>query len=137
MLHKARLEEHCIYGADRVNIVGSEMWERVRGHAHFRRQFQHRYLVKAPPHGEPGARLIHDDYGYCPIGYFQLWHASQQKRYPINQGTAEHTDVLFSLRWPATHRRLLPTVFCHHLESEPAAMGANWQGRTTRPFKAR
>lgn len=134
MLHKARLEEHCLYGADRVNIVGSEMWERVRGHHQFQRQFQHRYLVAAPAEARLGARLLHDDYGYCPIGYFQLWHGSAQKRYPINQGSAEHTDVLFALHWPAARRRLLPTAFCYHLESERAEMGANWTGRTTRPF---
>lgn len=135
MLNRAHLERDCIYGADRVNVVGRELWQKVKGSGAFSRQFHHRYLVQ--PHSECplGARLLHNEFGWCPIGFFQLWHSSANKRYPVNQGSAEHTDVLFSLQWPVPQRRLLPTAFVYHLESERAQMGANWSGRTTKAFR--
>ena len=133
MLERSRLQRDCIYGADRLLINSYEHWQEVKEHEYLKRQYRHRYVVKAP-HLDLGARIIHNEYGYCPIGYFQLWHSSARKRYPYNQGGAEHTDVLFSLQWPAKKRILLPGVLCYHLESEPAAMGANWKGRKTKIF---
>lgn len=135
MLNKSHLDKRCVYGADRVNVVGHASWMRIKQGAAFARQFHHRYLVQ--PHQECalGARLLHNEFGWCPIGFFQLWHSTAGKRYPVNQGSAEHTDVLFSLQWPVPQRRLLPTTFVYHLESERAKQGANWQGRRTRPFR--
>ena len=131
MLSKSGLERQCIYGADRVNVLGWERWTHLRDTP--RRQFRHHCLVNVEPL-PLGSRLVHAEYGYAPIGFFQLWHASAAKRYPVNQGSAEHTDVLFALQWSRTNRRLLPTIICHHLESEPARLGANWLGRTTQRF---
>ena len=134
MLNKSRLDEDCIYGADRVNVVGRGRWEAIKRSAHYQRQYRHRYLVSPAAH-QLGSRLIHNEYGYCPIGYFQLWHSKhRQRRYHFAQGSAEHSDVLFALQWPAARRILLPGVFVYHLESEPARMGANWHGRATRGF---
>lgn len=136
LVEKTRLKTDCIYGADRMLIKSAEQWEAVKEHPHFDRQFTHRFLLKAPEL-DMGARLIHNEYGYCPIGYFQLWHSSKKKRYPHNQGSAEHTDLLFSLQWPAHKRILLPTVLTYHLESEETKMGANWSGRKTKEFKVK
>ena len=134
ILNKSRLDEDCIYGADRVNVVGKDDWEAIKQSANGQRQYRHRYLV-SPAEGRLGARLVHNEYGYCPIGYFQLWHSRHRdRRYHFAQGSAEHSDVLFALQWPAARRILLPGVFVYHLESEPAKMGANWNGRVTRPF---
>jgi hypothetical protein len=138
VLNKSRLDDDCIYGADRVNVVGRENWEAIKRSPSFARQYHHRYLVT--PAGSQsgsrlGARLVHNEYGYCPIGCFQLWHSRHaQRRYHFSQGSAEHSDVLFALQWPAAKRILLPGVFVYHLESEPAHIGANWQGRVTREF---
>ena len=148
ILNKSRLDADCLYGADRVNVVGRGPWEAVKRSADYRRQYRHRYLV-SPAQGAPGgapstlrqgagrlgARLIHNEYGYCPIGYFQLWHSKHgARRYHFSQGSAEHSDVLFALQWPAASRILLPGVFVYHLESEPAKIGANWNGRVTKRF---
>ena len=117
-------------------MVGNrDRWERVKSSAAFARQFHHRYLVNPASDCPVGARLLHNEFGWCPIGFFQLWHATADRRYPVNQGNAEHTDVLFSCQWPLSKRRLLPTAFVYHLESELAKQGANWNGRKTRPFK--
>jgi hypothetical protein len=132
MLHKAALDQRNIYGADRINVRCYEDWQRHR--EMYFRQYHHFFLLDTPDQFPLGARLIHNEYGYCPIGYFQLWHASTQMRYPVNQGSAEHTDVLFSMQWPRAQRILLPTIICYHLESERARMGANWEKRTTKPF---
>lgn len=134
MLDKSRLNEDAIYGADRINIRSREQYEKLIGTNEFKRQFHHKYLVNVPESFPIGARLLHNEYGYCPIGYFQLWHASQKKRYPYNQGSAEHTDVLFSLQWRVEKRLLLPNVIVYHLESERARMGKNWNGRQTKKF---
>jgi hypothetical protein len=138
MLNKSRLDDDCLYGADRVNVVGRESWEALKQSGHLARQYHHRYLV-SPAESHPGtrlgSRLVHNEYGYCPIGCFQLWHSRHGgRRYHFSQGSAEHTDVLFALQWPAAKRLLLPGLFVYHLESEPAAIGANWQGRVTRKF---
>lgn len=131
-LYYAKLDKECIYGADRLNAVSYECWDgnkhkTVPGH-------QYRYLVPAPKEFPVGARLIHKEYGYCPIGFFQLWHSSKKRKYPINQGSAEHTDVLFSVQWERQNRILLPELFVIHLESEMTKMGANWRKRVTKPF---
>lgn len=133
MLHMARLDEKKLYGADRLNSHSYEHWAANRHKT--APQYTYGYLVSA--HGEfsLGSRLVHADYGYCPIGYFQLWHSSSRRTYPLNQGSAEHTDVLFALQWDRQDRVLLPEFFVFHLESEKAQMGANWQGRKTAPFK--
>ena len=134
MLNKSRLDTDCLYGADRMNVVGRPNWEAIKQSANYDRQYHHRYLV-SPARAHLGSRLIHNEYGYCPLGCFQLWHCRHRdRRYHFSQGSAEHSDVLFALQWPAARRILLPGVFVYHLESEPARIGTNWNGRVTRPF---
>lgn len=134
--YQSRLDPTFIYGADRINVFGYEAWiknkERILSP-----QFLYRCLVNAPMRGTGlGARLVHQELGYCPIGFFQLWHSSAKKIYPINHGSAEHSDVLFAAQWPREKRALLPEVFVVHLDSESpnGPMGMNWKGRKSRPF---
>jgi hypothetical protein len=42
--------------------------------------------------------------------------------------------VQFSLQWDRAKRALVPELVVLHLESEDAAVGANWCGRVTKPF---
>jgi hypothetical protein len=132
MLRKAKLEKSKIYGADRLNVKSYDDW--VKFGSETVPQFQYKCLVQPNKNFRIGSRLVHNEYGYCPIGYFQLWHASTQRRYPVHQGSAEHTDVLFSVQWERPDRQLLPEFFVYHLESEESKMGANWKGRTTKKF---
>lgn len=134
MLHRAKLKSDCIYGADRVNVYGYDHWVE---HKHkLVPHYSSGYFVEPPKEFPLGARIIHHELGYTPIGFFQLWHKTAGKRYPVNQGNAEHTDVLFACQWPRENRVLLPEVYVCHLESVsgPAPMGANWSGRTTPTF---
>ncbi len=78
VLNKSRLDEECLYGADRMNVVGRANWERLKQSPAYQRQYHHRYLV-CPAAARLGSRLLHNEYGYCPIGYFQLWHSRQRK----------------------------------------------------------
>ncbi len=64
-------------------------------------------------------------------------HGHHLRRYPTHHGDAARTDVQFALQWDRRYRQLLPEVIVLHLESERAAQGANWKGRTTRPFGRR
>jgi len=139
MLGKSALDWDTIYGAERVNVGSWEAWQNFR-HNHYHRepQFTQHCLVTTPGEFPIGANLVHRQYGYCPIGYFQLFHASFLRRYalryPETEASAEQMDVQFALRWPRAQRQLLGTVRVFHLDSEPGPMGKNWNGRTTKPF---
>lgn len=139
MLGKSGLKHDCLYGAARANVNGWDAWEKVKRDMFSTPQFGYNCLVDSPPENPIGATLVHKQYGYCPIGYFQLWHSSFMKkfniRYPDVQGSAEKDDVQFALRWPRAKRIQLPTVRVFHLDSEESTtMGANWNGRKTKPF---
>ncbi len=128
------LETDVFHGADRLNVFGYDHW--LKHKSKTVPQHQYRYLVTPNEEFQLGSRLIHTEYGYCPIGYFQLWNSAMRRRYPVNQGSAEHTDVLFSVQWPRAQRILLPELFVFHLESEKSKMGTNWDGRKTKFFGA-
>lgn len=134
MMKRAHLDTANIYGADRVNVYGYEHWmdNKHKTVPHY----SHKYFVQPPGEFPMGARIIHHEHGFTPIGYFQLFHKSSGKRYPIHQGNAEHTDVLFAIQWPREHRMLLPEIIVYHLESPngPTPMGVNWEGRKTPIF---
>lgn len=134
LFYRARPERHKLYGADRQNVYG---WDKWCDHKHKRiPSHSQRYFIEPVKEWPMGARIIHEIYGYCPIGYFQLWHHSMGRSYPTHQGNAEHTDVLFAIQWERKDRVLLPEVIVAHLESNtgPIKMGTNWRGRKTPPF---
>jgi hypothetical protein len=131
-LKMAKLEKSNIYGCDRLNTRTYENWDKNKHK--ITPQHQYRFMVTPQAEFPVGSRLLHMEYGYCPIGYLQLWHSSVRKNYPIVCGSAEHSDVLFAVQWPREKRILLPEFFCYHLESEAVKMGANWDGRKTAPF---
>lgn len=133
MLRHAKLSPDNLYGADRLNTISYDHWTNHKSKTV--PQHQWRCLVVPPCEFPVGSRLLHQEYGYCPIGYFQLWHSSCKRKYPIVSGSAEHSDVLFAVQWERRNRILLPEIFVYHLESEQGSpMGANWSGRTTKPF---
>jgi len=132
MLRLSKLNERYLYGADRLNSKSYEHWRMHRNKTI--PQHQWRCLVIPPGEFVLGSRLIHQEYGYCPIGYFQLWHSSLKRKYPIIGGSAEHTDVLFAIQWDRKDRILLPEFFVYHLESEASPMGTNWGGRKTKKY---
>jgi len=137
----ARPDPACIYGCDRADCIGWETWQEfIQGHPKWRTGHQYHNLVSHPAIDDYKLPLGHrlalaDHGGYVPIGFFQLFHGSHNRRYPrVQSDGAEHTDVLFSLQWPTHNRRLLPEIIAVHLMSEDAGLGANWKGRTTRHF---
>ncbi len=132
VLNAAKPEIENLYGADRLNVHDFEQWESVRQNL----VPQYHDGCHVFPHGdlELGARLLHGDYGFCPIGYFQMWHSSQHKMYPGSSGSAEHADVLFAMQWPRVKRVLLPQFFVYHLDSGVQQMGTNWDGRKSPAF---
>jgi hypothetical protein len=127
------LDRESIYGIDRVNCVGHEAWKAFTADHHLGHDYMCRVKV---PDGMPLLdRIAIRDYGgYIPIGFFQMWHGSLGRRYPIALGDAEHTDVLHAIQWDEGKRHLLPEIIGVHLMSQPAPLGANWKGRTTPRF---
>lgn len=135
ILDNAPLDPRMVYGIDRYNLRSAAQWDQ--------------HLRRPPIQQELGRCLVHlSNYplgarvsvphlqGWAPIGFFQLWNPSVSgvKRYPENHVGADRTDMMFACQWPRARRGLLPEIVAYHLESEHAAQGANWQGRTTRPF---
>jgi hypothetical protein len=138
-LRMSHLDESCICGFDRVMVRSWDAWCKLRDSGYL----QHDYHCRCsfPDGYDVGTRWVSPMHGYVPIGFAQLWHGSadtihgfHQKPYPSWHNSASRSDVQFALQWDRRYRRLLPEVIVLHLESEPAALGANWQGRTTKPF---
>ena len=131
------LNKDCIYGMDRQNVIGRSEYNKLIKSSAFNKQYRDKFIFEKPVL-EEGARLVHREFGYCPIGFFQLWHGSYLKKwnlkYPDNQYGAERSDVQHALQWKRENRILLPTVSCFHLESERSAQGVNWHGRTSAEF---
>lgn len=141
MLDKAALQRDHIYGANRANIRGYHKWQEFKKTLHEVPQFSYRYLVGTPHDLPIGDCVVHKQYGYVPIGFFQLWHSTYmhryQLRYPDSEGSAEHMDVQWSLRWPRHKRHIVPTIRVFHLESDDATAGVNWRGRKSAYFGPR
>ena len=124
------LDPACIYGLDRVNCPGIEAWRSYQRNPEL--QYEWSCLMKPPRNWTVGARIIHPDYGYAPIGFFQMWHGSLQRMYPQVHGSAERTDLLHALQWPRERRILLPELYAVHIDvGHGQPMGVNWSGRTT------
>jgi glycosyltransferase involved in cell wall biosynthesis len=144
LIDHAQIEQGKIYGADRINVYGFEAWQALQ--PFIRTHYQDRWFVdpgfchKALPAAlqgkvKFGARVIHKEYGYIPIGFMQLFHASHAKRYNFFRGSAAGTDCMFPAQWSRHNRVLLPEIICYHLDSEMEhAIGTNWRGRKSRPF---
>jgi hypothetical protein len=128
LFNHTHLDPACIYGADRINVIGHDELSRLRFSA---QQHTHGCLVGAD--GSIGARYSDTLRGYVPLGFFQLWHASAHKDYPWSLGTAAHDDVMFAEQWAREHRRHLPTLICYHLCGAPPKWGENWDGQRRQP----
>lgn len=142
MLEISDLQEDMFYGIDRVMVCGYENWQKLIQSNYLQGgQYDYHYRMRFPKGCEIGTRWVHPQMGYVPIGFFQLWHSSQDewkgirvKPYPVHHGNACRTDVRQGLRWDRHKRAIIPEVIGVHLESEVSALGANWCGRTTKPF---
>jgi hypothetical protein len=140
LLDLAHLDPRVIYGADRQDLTGWDAWRKLKSggpwtnHAHENGHWFH-------PHLSMSSRWVSSIHGFAPIGYFQLFHGSaliqngyHVRNYPVHHGDAARSDVQFALQWDRQFRQLIPEVIVLHLSSEPAPMGANWNGRTTKRF---
>lgn len=138
----ADLQEDMIYGVDRVLVKSWDHWQQLKGSGYLEGgQYAYHCQTSFHQDAEVGQRWAHPQFGFVPIGFFQLWHSSQDewrgvrvKPYPLNHGTACRTDVQHGLQWDRHKRALIPELIVVHLESEPAKKGANWKGRLTKRF---
>ncbi len=143
LLMKAHLDTKNIYGADRMNVYGYESWMKLKplldNHWNARwfadPGFCHQKDATKDIDMRLGARIIHNEHGYLPIGFFQLWHTSAGKGYNHRLGEAAGSDIVFPAQWPRNRRILLPDVTVYHLDSEEThGIGTNWKGRKSKPF---
>lgn len=124
LLNYSALDPQCLYGADRADVIQSEWdnWKDVVTQPQWGEREEMR--IDLPIRGRVITRL----YGYLPLGYFQLWHASNHHEYPSTAGGAGLDDVVFSQQWPEQYRRLLPSAIVYHLCANPPVLGENWDG---------
>lgn len=141
LLKAADLNEDTLYGCDRIMIRSYEEWKKFESSDFMKLSLDYHCRINIPEGYRIGTRWGKLDTGYCPIGFFQLWHSSQDewkgsriKPYPAHHNTACRTDVQHALQWDRKNRALIPEVLVVHLESEKCPMGANWKGRTTKRF---
>jgi len=125
LFNHTHLDPDCIYGCDRIDVVGKEELKKATSGDP---QHRHSFLLVPTFDRGQGARYVDPLRGYVPLGFFQLWNARNQHSYPYSLGTAEHDDVQFAAQWPHSQRRHLPTVIVHHLCTS-REWGNNWNGR--------
>jgi hypothetical protein len=138
-ISEANLDPECLYGIDRVMVRCWWDWVKLRDSGYLQKDYHCR--VNFPKKLEVGNRWANSEYGYCPIGFFQLWHSRSDiyrgvhlRHYPTTWNDAARADVQFAIRWDRRQRLLLPEIIAVHLESESAPLGVNWQGRKTKRF---
>ena len=139
----AQLRPGTINGCLRLNVVGAEAWDALKEQGLYAREGG--WLVEyANRAGRPtvGGLPAGQETSFVPVGYFQLWFGNEtlswkfpRKFYPTCHNSAARTDVQFGCLWDRRDRVLIPELVVFHLESEPARMGANWKGRTTKRFR--
>lgn len=141
LLEMAHLHEDKIYGCDRLMLQSFEQWHRFKNSGWL--SHSNHCAVYFPAGIQVGTRWAQVNSGYCPIGFFQLWHSNQDlwrgvrsKPYPVAHNDACRTDTQHALQWDRRQRELLPELVVAHLESEPSRLGANWRGRSSQPFAA-
>lgn len=141
LLNAAELDEGFIYGIDRVMVRNWGEWQEVLRSGYLSGGQHEYYSVIFPWKLPMGARWAAPSTGWVPIGFFQLWHSSQDlwrgqrvKPYPMLHNDACRTDVQHALQWDRCKRALLPEVVGVHLASEDAKNGVNWDGRRTKRF---
>lgn len=139
IIKSAHLEHSKIYGCDRVMVKSRADWNRLLSTGWVANDFHCR--VNFPKGFDVGARWADVRDGYCPIGFFQMWHSSEDlykgariKTYSVSHNDACRTDVQFSQQWDRRDRALIPELIVVHLESEPGALGQNWNGRKSKKF---
>jgi hypothetical protein len=132
LFNHTHLETQCIYGCDRLNVIGRKNIDALLSNPHH----QHHHKLLLGEHGVSGTmghRLVCDLRGYLPLGFFQLWNARTQKPYPHSLGNAAHDDMMFSASWPLHCRRHLASVIVYHLCPRPPKVGENWDGNRKTP----
>ncbi len=142
LMEMAELQTDMIYGVDRIMVKSWEDWQKFKTMDYLEGgQYTYSCSVNFSKSYALGSRWASVHTGYVPIGAFQMWHSDQDlwrgirvKPYPKQHNDACRTDIQHGLQWDRKKRALIPEIVAVHLESEPAAVGANWRGRKTKRF---
>lgn len=136
MIEKADPDPGCIHGIDRMMCRSFEDWASFLAEPEVQHENEIFVHAAAFPMNVRIVRMGSDGDGWVPIGFFQMWHppTSGVTSYPEQHSDAGRSDMMFALKWPRRRRVLIPEVVAVHLESEPGAMGTNWEGRKSRRF---
>ena len=139
VLENLPLEEHKIYGADRLMCPSYDEWDKFMNEPSRIHEGWIYIHMNSFPMGVRIAEYMNKSAGWEPLGYFQLWNpkGSGVFDYPTEHDYCDRTDVLHAKKFPRKDRELLPEVLLIHLDSEGLntdQMGKNWKGRKTSKF---
>lgn len=141
LLQTAEVNEDSIYGVDRVMVRSWQEWKKLQATGFMHSGYDYQCRINLPDGLNIGTRWGALETGYCPIGFFQLWHSVTDewrgvriKPYPTNHNSACRTDVQHALQWDRRKRGLIPEIIVVHLESEKCQKGINWNGRKSKRF---
>jgi len=141
LLETAELSKDMVYGADRIDVASYKDWQRLQASGFMNHSLDYHCRVNIPEGFQIGTRWAHPQFGYVPIGFFQLFHASQDewrgvrvKNYAMRHNSAARTDVQFAMQWDRSKRGLVPELIVAHLMSEKSPKGTNWNGRKSKWF---
>ena len=139
VLEEKKLQEHKLYGIDRLNCKGYERFVEFEKGSPI---IIDNWLLHSAGL-EFGARIVHiygeqEDNGkftgWKPLGFFQLAHSSKlPDYYPEGSRDASHGDLAFTKLWSTENRELIPEIIGVHLYTEDYK-GHNWEGRKSKPF---
>jgi hypothetical protein len=141
-LAAARLDHECIYGVDRFNVTDEVGLNKLLDSQWLSRGFEYHHFLEYPVGNVSiGSRLLLPEQSWVPIGFYQLWHGSQEyagiyrvRMYPSGENNAAHSDVQWALTFDRDKRVLIPEFLVAHLITSDSGYGSNWNGRKTRRF---
>jgi len=139
VLENLPLENHKIYGADRLMCPSYKEWiDFIDKPSRIHEGWIYIHMNSFPI-GVRIAEYMNKNAGWEPLGYFQLWNpkGSGVFNYPTQHDYCDRTDVLHAKKFSRKNRELLPEIVLIHLDSEGLEtnqMGKNWKGRKTEEF---
>jgi len=141
-LGTALYDKTCIYGVDRMNVVGWDNWQKLLASGWSTRGFEHHhFLTYSINKTEIGSRLIYGSQGWVPLGFTQIWFGDieysgiyRTRPYPTGSNNAAHDDLQHGLKFDRHKRILIPEFLVAHLMTEDMSYGKNWNGRISKKF---
>jgi hypothetical protein len=140
LLESKHLEEHKIYGIDRLMCNSYIDWVKFKKNPKIHEGWIYMHL-DAFKMGVRNVGYAGNIEGYIPIGFFQLWNikGSEIKKYPYRHQNKDEgydrMDTIHAKKWEPKNRGFIPEIVGVHLDSSDSTeMGVNWDNGRKTPY---